>query len=104
VQFAFDSAEILPETKPQLDSLAAGIRLLPPNQAVVIEGHTDSRGTDFYNEVLSRKRASTVRNYLVTVAGIEPTRLRTIGLGRGDPLPGRDPMAPENRRVQFHGE
>ena len=104
VQFAFDSAEILPATKPQLDSLAAGIRLLPPTKAIVIEGHTDSRGTDFYNEVLSQKRAATVKRYLITVAGIEPDRLRTVGRGKADPLPGRDPMAPENRRVQFRGE
>lgn len=104
IQFAFDSAEILPGTKPQLDSLAAGIRLLPPTKAIVIEGHTDSRGTDFYNEVLSQKRAATVKRYLITVAGIEPDRLRTVGRGKADPLPGRDPMASENRRVQFRGE
>ena len=104
IQFALDSADLLPGTKPQLDALAAGIRLLAPTQAVVIEGHADARGSDGYNEGLSQKRAATVKRYLVAATGIDPERLHVIGLGKSDPLPGTDPLAPENRRVQFRGE
>jgi outer membrane protein OmpA-like peptidoglycan-associated protein len=104
VQFAFDSAEILPPAKQQLDALAEGIRMLPALQSVVIEGHTDAAGTDFYNAQLSQRRALAVKRYLVALHGIEPARLRAVGLGEQAPLRGLDPYAGENRRVQFRGE
>lgn len=104
VQFAFDSAEILPPAKQQLDALAEGIRMLPALQSVVIEGHTDAAGADFYNAQLSQRRAQAVKRYLVALHGIEPARLRAVGLGEQAPLRGLDPHAAENRRVQFRGE
>jgi outer membrane protein OmpA-like peptidoglycan-associated protein len=104
VQFAFNSAEILPGARRQLDALAKGIRLLPAERAVLIEGHTDATGSQVYNEQLSLRRAQSVRRYLVAQYGIEPARLRAVGLGEYDPLPDRDPHASENRRVQFRGE
>jgi len=104
VPFAFDSAEILPSARPQLDAIAAGIRMLPTNQRVVIEGHTDAIGTEQYNEALSQRRALSVRRYLVATHGIDASRLQAVGLGEHNPLPGRDPLAGENRRVQFRGE
>ena len=104
VPFAFDSAEILPTAKAQLDAIAAGIRMLPANQNVVIEGHTDAAGTEQYNESLSRRRALSVRRYLVATHGIDASRLQAVGLGEHNPLPGTDPLAGENRRVQFRGE
>jgi OmpA-OmpF porin, OOP family len=103
VQFAFDSADLLPNARPQLDALAEGIRLLPPTASVRIEGHTDAAGSDAYNDHLSRRRAESVKRYLVA-HGIDPSRLRAVGLGEQATLPGRDPQAPENRRVQFRGE
>jgi outer membrane protein OmpA-like peptidoglycan-associated protein len=104
VQFGFNSAAIEPSARGQLDALAQGIRLLPPDKAVVIEGHTDAVGGDDYNDRLSQRRAQAVRQYLVAQHGIAATRLRAVGLGEHDPLAGRDPDAPENRRVQFRGE
>jgi outer membrane protein OmpA-like peptidoglycan-associated protein len=104
VQFAFNSAEILPGARRQLDALAKGIRLLPAERAVLIEGHTDATGSQVYNEQLSLRRAQSVRRYLVAQYGIEPARLRAVGLGEYEPLPDRDPHASENRRVQFRGE
>jgi outer membrane protein OmpA-like peptidoglycan-associated protein len=104
VPFGFDSAEILPSARPQLDAIAAGIRMLPTTQKVVIEGHTDALGSDLYNEQLSQRRALSVRRYLVATHGIEGSRLEAVGLGEYNPLPGRDPNAGENRRVQFRGE
>ena len=104
VQFSFDSADILPSARQQLDALAQGIRLLPALKTVVIEGHTDGVGADLYNEQLSQRRAYAVKRYLVAQHGIDPARLRAIGLGKYEPLPGKDPLAAENRRVQFRGE
>ncbi|MFO1217353.1 MAG: OmpA family protein [Burkholderiaceae bacterium] len=102
VRFAFDSSEIAPAARPQLDALVEGIRRLPAAQAVVIEGHTDAIGTDPYNDKLSRRRAQAVRSYLIA-HGIEAARLSAEGFGKRRPLPGRAPTAAENRRVQFRG-
>lgn len=104
VQFAFDSAEILPAARHQLDSLAQGIAMLPATQSVLIEGHTDAVGTEEYNEQLSQRRAFAVKRYLVVAHQIDPARLRAVGMGEFAPLDGRDPNAAENRRVQFRGE
>lgn len=103
VQFAFDSADILPAARPQLDAIAEGIRMLPSERAVVIEGHTDVVGSDTYNQRLSQRRAVAVRSYLVS-QGIDAGRLRAVGFGEQHTLPGRNGTAPENRRVQFRGD
>lgn len=104
VQFGFDSAEILPSARPQLDALAEGIKMLPPNQTVTIEGHTDATGSDAYNDDLSRRRAMAVKLYLVSKHNIDGKRLKTVGMGEYVPLNLQDPYAPENRRVQFRGD
>ena len=103
VQFSFDSAEIQPSARKQLDALAEGIRLLSEAKTVLVQGHTDAAGTEQYNEQLSQRRAQAVKNYLVA-AGIDAARLRAIGKGEHAPLSGTDPYAAENRRVQFRGE
>ena len=103
VQFAFDSAEILPRAREQLDAMAEGIKMLPESHKVLIEGHTDGRGSNEYNLQLSRKRAEAVKRYLVVEHGLDAQRLRTIGYGEDRPIDGFDSMSPENRRVQFRG-
>jgi outer membrane protein OmpA-like peptidoglycan-associated protein len=103
IQFEFDSSVILPEARGQLDAIAEGIKLLPSNRPVVIEGHTDAAGGEDYNQQLSRRRAAAVKQYLAQRHGIAPQRLRDLGLGERQPIEGLDPMAPENRRVQFRG-
>lgn len=103
VQFAFDSATILAPARPQLDALATGIKMLPPDRLVMIEGHTDAVGSDAYNLQLSARRASAVKTYLVRVHGINSDRLATEGFGKFRPINPDDSRAPENRRVQFRG-
>jgi len=103
VRFELDSAKISPSARSQLDALAEGIKLMQPDRSVVIEGHTDARGSAFYNEVLSSRRAAAVKIYLVETHGIDPQRLKAVGLGKQQPIEGRDPLAAENRRVQFRG-
>jgi len=104
VQFGFDSAEIQPAARRQLDALADGIRMLPADKPVTIEGHTDAVGTAQYNDQLSQRRAYSVKQYLVAMHGINPARLRAVGMGQRGMLPDLDPHAAENRRVQFRGE
>jgi outer membrane protein OmpA-like peptidoglycan-associated protein len=103
VRFAFGSAEITPSARPQLDALAEGIKLLPPGQSVVIEGHTDAVGSDDFNLLLSHRRARAVKDYLVRAHGIDELRLKETGFGKGQPIAGLDPLAAENRRVEFRG-
>jgi len=103
VRFDFNSAEIVPATRPQLDALAQGIKMLPPTQTVLIKGHTDAAGPDAYNQALSQRRALVVKQYLVRVHGISAARLKESGLGEAQPIPGTDPNAGENRRVEFSG-
>lgn len=100
VEFAFNSADILPENRPQLDAVAEGIKMTSGIR-VVVEGHTDASGSAAYNKALSLKRAEAVRSYLVNEHGINSSMLVVEGRGESDPLQGTDPYAAQNRRVQL---
>jgi outer membrane protein OmpA-like peptidoglycan-associated protein len=103
IHFAYDSTEILPQSRPYLDSVGAMLRLPEASgKKVVIVGHTDARGSDQYNQVLSERRAAAVRAYLTAEFGITPDRLEIEGQGETDPISGSDPHAAQNRRVEFH--
>jgi outer membrane protein OmpA-like peptidoglycan-associated protein len=52
----------------------------------VIEGHTDSRGSDTYNQALSQRRADSVRKYLIDKFGISASRLTAKGYGESKPI------------------
>lgn len=82
--YAFDSAEILPESTPALEAL---LRLLEDNPEVVIEltAHADRIGSDSYNTTLSERRAHSVLSYL-TSRGIAEGRLRSRGYGKSHPF------------------
>ncbi|MFB3901932.1 MAG: OmpA family protein [Acidobacteriota bacterium] len=103
VFFAYDSSELKDEAKLTLDG---NIRWLvkPQNRSVgvILEGHTDERGTAEYNLALGDKRAQVVRAYMIS-HGVDPSRLITISLGEERPF---DLRATEdayalNRRVHF---
>lgn len=100
VQFAVESAEIPADAHAQLDAVAAGIRELPGEPRVLIEGHTDSAGRDDYNDQLSLKRAVSVRDYLVA-HGVRADGLEVTGAGRRVPLTPDEGRAAVNRRVEF---
>ena len=101
VNFAFDKADLLPESYPVLDN---GVKLLNdrPNVNVEIEGYCDYIGTEEYNQKLSQERAQTVKNYLVS-KGIHEGRLTTIGYGKGNPIADNetDEGRALNRRIVF---
>lgn len=82
--YAFDSAEILPESTPALEAL---LRLLEDNPEVVIEltAHADRIGSDSYNTTLSERRALSVLSYL-TSRGIAEGRLHSRGYGKSHPF------------------
>ncbi len=104
VQFAFDSATILPAALAQLDAIAEGIKLLDQSAKVVIEGHTDRFGNESYNRDLSLRRAEAVKAYLTHKHGIDYAKIVTAGKGFNEPYNTQNPYAGENRRVQFRGK
>ncbi|WP_417566381.1 OmpA family protein [Marinobacter sp.] len=69
---------------------------------IQIEGHTDSSGSDSYNQLLSERRASSVRDFLLN-QGIEPKRTRAVGYGERYPIASNDTAAgrEQNRRVEL---
>ena len=84
VFFDFDKAIIKPEGRSKLDDLANKIKDI--NLEVIIGiGHTDSVGTDAYNQRLSVRRAEAVKAYLVS-RGIEANRVYTEGKGEKQPI------------------
>ena len=102
VFFDFDKSTLRPESKGDLNNL---INLLKQNPTMRIEirGHTDSKGSDEYNIVLSRNRAKAVLNYLINQGGIEKDRLVSYGYGERMPIASNatDEGRQMNRRVEF---
>ena len=99
--FDFDKAVLKPEGKAKLDDLAdkvKGINL----EVVIAVGHTDSIGSDAYNQGLSMRRSEAVKAYLVS-NGIEKNRVYTEGKGEKQPVADnktREGRA-KNRRVEI---
>jgi outer membrane protein OmpA-like peptidoglycan-associated protein len=73
-----------------------------PKMHVSIEGHTDDRGSDGYNQTLSENRAGAVREYLEG-RGIDPGRLKSVGYGETKPIASNRTARgrASNRRVEF---
>ena len=80
----------------------SGIVLAYPDLKMQIEGHTDSIGTDQYNQKLSEKRAATVRDYMVD-SGVSIDSVIARGLGKADPVADNHTAAGRklNRRVEM---
>ena len=99
--FDFDKSVLKPEGRAKLDDLVSKIRDV--NLEVIIAvGHTDSVGTDAYNQRLSVRRAEAVKAYLVS-RGIEANRVYTEGKGEKQPVADNKTAAgrAKNRRVEI---
>jgi outer membrane protein OmpA-like peptidoglycan-associated protein len=103
IYFDFNSAKLKPQGRAQLIEMALTMRSSQNRDRIfMIEGHTDTLGSDEYNLELSRRRAETVRAFLVS-QGIVPDRLKIIGVGEARPLifAGTTKEQAINRRVEF---
>jgi len=101
ILFDLDSATIRPESKPVLEEVL-GVLKGEPGWKVIIEGHTDSTGSDVHNLTLSQQRAEAVKSYLVS-GGIDGGRLQAKGLGEGKPVADNatELGRAQNRRVEL---
>ena len=101
IEFAFDRADILPESEPALRR-ALQILIDNPDVRVEIGGHTDAVGSVAHNRTLSRARATAVRDWLVE-HGIARSRMTVQGYGHTRPVADNDTEEgrQRNRRIEF---
>ncbi|SDS50192.1 OmpA family protein [Pseudomonas granadensis] len=102
VLFDFDKSDLTPAATAQLDTLMDKLRNADVVSIKVI-GHTDSKGSDAYNQALSERRASSVASYLLS-QGLAPNKLTSEGRGEGEPVADNatDDGRAQNRRVELH--
>jgi hypothetical protein len=101
VYFDYGSSVLKPESHEILDMLADGLKQ-NPEAKLYITGHTDDRGSEVFNVVLSEKRALSVKEYLVS-KGCNPENIQVKGKGKSEPLNDNltDYDRAFNRRVEF---
>ena len=99
LNFKSASKDILPSSFPFLDELAKSLNDYP-TLTLTITGHTDSDGTDEYNQKLSEDRANSVKNYLIKKL-IAENRLVAVGKGESEPIDNTNTASgkEKNRRV-----
>ena len=85
VKFDFDKAQVKPESYGDIKALADFMKQYP-STSTVVEGHTDSVGSDAYNQKLSERRANAVREVLVNQYGVDGSRVSSVGYGESRPV------------------
>ncbi|HTN35372.1 MAG TPA: OmpA family protein [Marinobacter sp.] len=101
VTFDVNQASIKPSFSGTLESVALVLKEF--NKTIIqVDGHTDSSGSQSYNQLLSEKRANSVRDFLLN-QGVEPKRTRAVGYGSRQPIASNDTPAgrEQNRRVEL---
>ena len=98
--FEYDSSDLKPEAMRALDVHAKDLQ--SAGNRVVLEGHTDERGTREYNMALGERRAKAVQRYLV-LQGVSPAQLELVSYGEERPVAmGNDEQSwAQNRRVEL---
>ena len=101
ITFATDSDAVQPQFQPTLNQVASVLAEYPKTY-IDIYGHTDSDGSDVYNQGLSERRAGSVQSYLAT-HGIQSVRMAAKGFGESQPIASNgDPVGKaQNRRVEI---
>ena len=101
VTFDVGSYSLKPEFRATLDTVADSLKQYP-DSLIDVYGHTDSTGSDTYNQTLSENRARTVASYL-NMQGVAPARIRSQGYGETMPVADNatDDGRRKNRRVEI---
>lgn len=101
ITFAYDSANVDPQFRPTLDRVAEVLSDYRDTY-VDVYGHTDSTGSEAYNQDLSERRANAVAGYLVS-HGVEDARIATRGFGETQPVASNatEEGRAANRRVEI---
>ena len=101
IHFAFDSAQLTPDSQSRLQKVAEALSAHRTVQ-IQIAGHCDDRGTEEYNLALGQKRAEVAKKYLVSL-GVDPSRIQTISYGEERPMDSRETEEAwaANRRDEF---
>lgn len=101
ITFDFNSSTLKPQFRASLDNVAATLAQYD-RTFVDVYGHTDSVGSDAYNQALSERRATTVADYLST-KGVTRARVGTRGFGESQPVASNDSESgrAQNRRVEI---
>jgi OOP family OmpA-OmpF porin len=99
--FEFNGDDLLPTGIEKVQEAAQALQE-DPKLRVTVEGHTDSLGSEAYNQRLSERRAQSVRDALID-AGVAPSRIATVGFGESKPIASNDTEEgrQENRRVDM---
>jgi len=100
ILFPFNSTEILPAGRTNLQELANSLQTYATSDVLIV-GHTDNIGTDAYNMDLSQRRADAASSYLQSL-GVSSARIRTSGRGEREPVQSNDTEEgrQRNRRVE----
>jgi outer membrane protein OmpA-like peptidoglycan-associated protein len=101
ILFGYDSSTLQPEAKSNISKLAVILKKYPDTN-ILVTGHTDSDGTEEYNQTLSEQRAKAVSDYSM-YQGISSSRLSVIGLGENEPVASNETVEGKklNRRVEI---
>ncbi|MHB9057004.1 MAG: OmpA family protein [Paludibacteraceae bacterium] len=102
IEFKFDSSELTEASYPTLNQIATILKDNPTWGTLKVKGHTDSTGPESYNQVLSERRAQSVKDYLVK-QGVSESVVSTEGYGETQPIATNDTAEGRqaNRRVEF---
>ncbi|PSL01420.1 OmpA family protein [Cecembia rubra] len=101
ILFGFDSHSLTPASQENLQKFAEILREYPDTD-IMIEGHTDNKGSRSYNQGLSERRAQSVRNYL-KMKNVSDARMQTVGYSFDRPVATNDTEEgrAKNRRVEI---
>ena len=101
INFEFNSATVGPNAAKALTELGEALTSADlKGRSFFLNGHTDAKGDEFYNQDLSERRADAVKRFLLEKFGIDGSRLIAVGYGKTRLKNPSDPFAAENRRVQ----
>ena len=94
--FDYDSSALKAGAYPEIDRIAAVLNRYPQT-TIRVSGHTDSRGSEQYNQDLSQRRADSVK-YALVQRGVDSARIQSYGYGESQPISSNDAV---NRRVEI---